>query len=203
MSSGEPLMECHSQRLRLRQRQDQRFSPGFTLVEAVLVAVILSIAGVVALPMLSSSLEEARLSAAASEVVAALEYGQLSAATTGRETRVTIGQAEERIGVRQFKTTADLFNGGDTLAAADVESGTYELMQYPPKKGTDYLIFLGDEDRFKGVDITTSDFNPPADNVIFDTLGTPSKGGTVTLALGGRQMVVTLDALTGKVTVTH
>jgi hypothetical protein len=77
------------------------------------------------------------------------------------------------------------------------------LMQYPPKKGTDYLIFLGDEDRFKGVDITTSDFNPPADNVIFDTLGTPSKGGTVTLALGGRQMVVTLNALTGKVTVTH
>ncbi|MBW1895793.1 MAG: GspH/FimT family pseudopilin [Deltaproteobacteria bacterium] len=163
---------------------------------------ILGITAVVALPMLSSSLDEARLSAAASEVVTALEFAQLTAATTGRETRVTIGDAQERIDVRQYKTTADLFTGGDLLAAGDVEGGTYAFMQYPLKKGTDYLILLGDEDRFQGVDITTSDFNPPGDNVVFDPLGTPSKGGSVTLALGGRQMVVTLDALTGKVTVT-
>jgi type II secretory pathway pseudopilin PulG len=194
-------MECHSQRLRSRQRQNQRFSPGFTVVEAVLVAVILGIAAVVALPMLSSSLDEARLSAAAREVVTALEYAQLSAATTGRETKVAIMKSEERIGVKQYKTTADLFNGGDTLAAAHVESGTYELMQYPLKKGTDYRIYLGDEHRFKGVDITASDFEP-GNAVTFDALGTPSTGGAVTLALGTRQMVVTLDALTGKVTVT-
>ena len=94
-----------------------------------------------------------------------------------------------------------MFTGGDTLAAADVESGTYELMQYPLKKGTDYRIYLGDEDRFKGVDITASDFEPGS-AVTFDALGTPSKGGTVTLTLGSRQMVVTLNELTGKVTVT-
>lgn len=195
-------MKWPSHKLLSRQCQNQRFSPGLTLVEAVIVTLILGIVAVAALPTLSSSLDETRLSAAASEVVTAMEYAQLTAATSGRETRVTIGQAQERIGVRQYQTTADLFNGGDVLVAGDVESGAYELMQYPPKKGTDYLIFLGDEDRFKGVDITTSDFNPPGDNVVFDTLGTPSKGGTVTLAYGGRQMVVTLNELTGKVTVT-
>ena len=196
-------MQWPSRKLLSRQCQNERFSPGLTLVEAVIVTLILGIVAVAALPTLSSSLDEARLSAAASEVVAALEYAQLTAATSGRKTRVAIGQSQERIGVRQYKTTADLFNGGDVLVAGDVESGTYELMQYPPKKGTDYLIFLGDEDRFKGVDITTSDFNPESDDtVVFDTLGTPSKGGTVTLALGSRQMVVTLNELTGKVTVT-
>ena len=194
-------MECHSQRLRLRKRQDHRFSPGFTVVEAVLVTVILGIAAVVALPMLSSSLEEARLSAAASEVVAALEYAQLSAATSGQRTRVVVSYTLDTIYVRQFKTSADLFNGGDALAAADVEGGTWEYMEYPLRKGGDYVIDLKTQDRCKGVDVYWSDFNILLP-VYFDTLGTPSKGGTVTLTLGGRQMVVTLDALTGKVTVT-
>ena len=75
-------------------------------------------------------------------------------------------------------------------------------MQHPLKKGTDYVIILPDESRFSGVDISTSDFNVEAP-VFFDTLGAPSKGGTVTLVLGDRQMVVTLDALTGKVTVSE
>ena len=196
-------MKWPSHKLLSRPCQNQRFSPGLTLVEAVIVTLILGIVAVIALPTLSSSLGEARLSAAVSEVVTALEYAQLTAATSGRKTRVAIGQSPNRIRVRQYKPTADLFNGGDVLVAGDVESGTYESMQYPPKKGTDYLILLGDEDRFKGVDITASDFNPEsADSVVFDTLGTPSKGGTVTLALGSRQMVVTLNELTGKVTVT-
>ncbi len=193
-------MKWPSHNLLSRQRENQRFSPGFTVVEAVLVAVILGIAAVVALPMLSSSLDEARLSAAASEVVTALEYAQVSAATSGQRTSVAVSSTEETINVRQFKTSADLFNGGDALAAADVEGGTWEHMEYPLKKGGDYSINLKTEDRCKGVDVYVSDFNFP---VYFDTLGTPTKGGTVTLALGGRQMVVTLDALTGKVTVTH
>ncbi len=59
-----------------------------------------------------------------------------------------------------------------------------------------------DVDRFKGVDITISDFdniNP----VFFDAQGAPSKGGSATLALGSSQIVVTMDALTGKVSVSE
>jgi hypothetical protein len=115
---------------------------------------------------------------------------------------VVIGAPQNRIAVRQYQTPADLFGGGDELAEADVENGTYELMQYPLNKGTDYEIELTDEGRFQGVDITTSHFNVGTP-VRFDALGTPSKGGTVTLACGDRQMVVTLDALTGKVTVSE
>jgi hypothetical protein len=151
-------------------------------------------------PLLDSAVGDSRLSGAAEEVVNALQYAQLTAMTSGRKTRVVIGPEAERIGIRQYKTPADLFSGGDVLAAGDVESGTYEFMQYPLNKGTDYLIIFTDEDRFRGVDISASDFDNN-DPVFFDSLGSPSKGGSATLTLGGRQMVVTLDALTGKVTV--
>ena len=197
-------MKTDQQQVYSRQNRSQRYSAGFTLIEVVIVALMLGIVAVAAYPTLSSSLDDARLSAAASEVVTAFEFGQLSAATTGRATRVAIGDGQERIAIRQYETNADLFTGGDQLAAGDVESGTYAFMQYPLKKGTDYLIFLEDEERFAGVDIKTSDFNAHTNDwVVFDSLGTPSKGGSVTLALGNRQMIVTLDALTGKVSVTE
>jgi prepilin-type N-terminal cleavage/methylation domain-containing protein len=174
--------------------------PGFSLVELAIVMVVLSIVAVAAVPMLGSALHEVRLSGAADEVVTALEYAQLSAMTSGRTTRVVIGATQEKIAVEQYETAADLFGGGGSLAEGVVEGGTYEFMQYPLKRGSDYEILLKSEDRFAGVDITASDFDN-ATPVTFDALGSPSHGGTATLSLGSRQMVVTLDALTGKVTV--
>jgi hypothetical protein len=117
-------------------------------------------------------------------------------------TRVVIGNSNERIEVRQYTINADLFNGGDELAEGDVENGTYEIMPYPPKKGLDYRFDFPDEGRFRGVDITISDFNN-SDPVFFDAMGAPSKGGSATLTLGNSQRIVTLDALTGKVTVSQ
>jgi Tfp pilus assembly protein FimT len=178
-----------------------RISEGFTFLEVLIVVVFLSIVIMLGWPSLNAALGDYRLSGAAQEVVTALEFAQLSA-TSGNQTRVVIGAPQDRIAVRQFNITADLFIGGDTLAEADVENGTFEFMGNPMNKGTDYEIDFSNERRFQGVDITASDFNQ-GNAVIFDTLGAPSKGGTVTLALGNRQMVVTLDALTGKVTVSE
>jgi prepilin-type N-terminal cleavage/methylation domain-containing protein len=178
------------------------FAKGFTMVEVMIVVLIISIAVLAGLPALNSTLDHARLSAAAEEIVNAFQYAQSVAMTSGRQTRVVIGHLSNRIGVRQFTLTGDLSAGGNELAAGDVESGTYELMDYPLKKGTKYPILFANEDRFRGVDITISDFSQ-TDPVDFDTLGSPSHGGTATLTLGGQQMVVTLDTLTGKVSVSN
>jgi hypothetical protein len=75
-------------------------------------------------------------------------------------------------------------------------------MHHPLKKGFDYEIFLSTEIRFSGVDITLSDFDT-GNPVTFDSMGAPSRGGTATLTLGGRQIIVTLDDLTGKVTTSN
>jgi hypothetical protein len=167
----------------------------------LIVLLVLGVVTMLGWPALHTSLEHHRLAGAASEIVNALEFAQ-SRALSGRDTRVVIGPPQDRIVVRQYKTSADLFGGGDELNEADVENETFELMGNPMNKGTDYEIRFSDESRFKGVDITASDFDT-AGPVRFNALGTPSKGGTVTLACGGRQMVVTLDALSGKVTVSE
>jgi type II secretion system protein H len=176
------------------------WTAGFTLVEIMLVLLIVGIVSMVGWPALNGAMGDARLSGAAQEVVNALEFAQLTAMTSGRKTRVVIGAPQDRIAVRQFNIIGDLFNGGDTLAAADVENGNYDFMGNPMNKGTDYEIKFPDESRFQGVDITASDCDV-GNAVIFDTLGGPSKGGTVSLAFGDQEMVVTLDALSGKVTV--
>jgi type II secretory pathway pseudopilin PulG len=181
---------------------NQRFSAGFTLFETLIVLLMLGILVMLSWPQLSSALIEARLSGAAEEIVNALEYAQLTAKTSGRNTRVVIGAPQDRIAVRHYKSSADLFNGGEVLPAGDIESGSYELILHPLKKGFDYEIFLNNEIRFSGVDITLSDFD--IDNPVhFDSLGAPSHGGSATLSLGARQIVVTLDQLTGKVTMSN
>ena len=179
---------------------EERERHGFSLVEVAIVLAIISIVSVAGVPMVGPLVSQAKLSGAADEVVTALEYAQLVAITSGRTTRVVIGAPQDRIAVRQYEITADLFGGGDQLAEGAVESGTYEFVQYPMKRGSNYEIFLNNEDRFAGVDITASDFNN-ATPVHFDAIGSPSHGGTVTLTLGSRQMVVTLNGFTGKVTV--
>lgn len=153
-------------------------------------------------PQLSSALVEARLSGGAEEIVNALEYAQLSAKTSGRNTKVVIEKSANKIRLRHYKSFADLFSGGDLLPASDIESGSYEMMPHPLNKGFDYLIVFNNENRFSGIDITQTDFDN--DNpVYFDSMGAPSHGGTATLILGARQIVVTLDDLTGKVTISN
>ena len=85
---------------------------------------------------------------------------------------------------------------------ADVEGGVFTTVGNPLNRGTDYNINLSNQALFGGVDVTAVDFGG-SNQVTYDTLGAPSAGGTVTLAFGTRQVVVTLDSLTGKVTVSE
>jgi len=178
----------------------RRLSKGFTMAEVLIVVLIMGIVTLAGLPLLTNSMDHYRLKGGAQEVVNALRYAQSSVISSGRQTRVIIAPNVDQIGVRQYTISANLTSGGNQLVAGNVESGTYELMEHPLKKGFDYQIQFPNEDRFKGVDITASDFDE-SNPVNFDTMGHPSHGGTITLALGSQQMVVTLDALTGKASV--
>ena len=173
---------------------------GFTFLEVIIILLILGIVAVLGLPMLSATLENSRLSGAANEILIALESAQFTASSSGRQTRVTIKAGNDSIVVEQFKISADLFNGGDELDENDVESGIFVPMVNLLNRGAYYSVSLRDEDRFRGVDITASDFDGIGNSVTFDVLGAPSKGGSVTLTLGDRQIVVALDSFTGKVT---
>ncbi len=172
---------------------------GFTLAEALIVIFILGIVATRAVPTLQSGQRESKIGGAAAEIMVALEYAQLQAMMTGEETRVTVDETADTVLVERFEIQGDLFSGVSQLPAADVETGTFVTMPHPSSRGKDYLIVLAGEDRFQGVDIADATFG--ADHfVTYGALGIPSVGGSITLALGDKQIVLTVDSGTGKVT---
>ena len=134
--------------------EDHSSRAAFTLLELLLVLMLLSIFAMLGVPALNSAMGDSRLAGAAQEVVNALEFAQLTAMTTGVKTRVSVSPTANTIYVRKYLTSADLYGGGNTLTAASVEAETWEYMQYPLKKGTDYVIAFNVLSRFKGVTIT-------------------------------------------------
>ena len=170
---------------------------GFTLFELLIVLLILSIFTMLGWPALNAFMGDYRLGAAAEEIVNALEFAQLTA-VAGQQTQVTINAATKKIDVKQFKPDANLLSGAGSYTAAEVEGGDFAYLGNPMNKGTDYTVTFPNDSRFSGVDIFASAFDSP---VTFDSTGTPSMGGTVTLTFGDRLKTVTLNALTGRVSV--
>ncbi len=196
--------------MRSTERRSQNFSltpiltlrvpAGFTLFEIQIVTLLLGILAMLGWPALNSALDDSRLSGASSNVVTSLEFAQLKAMNSGRETRVTIDTGAESLLVEQFTSSADFSQS--ELAEADIEGGVFTTVGNPLNRGTDYNLNLSNQALFGGVDVTAVDFGG-GNSVTYDTLGAPSSGGTVTLVFGTRQVVVTLDSLTGKVTVSE
>ena len=181
---------------------NQRFSSGFTFLELLIITLIFGIITMLSWPSLIAALEDARLNGAATETIMALEFAHSKAVNSGRTIRVTFDVASDTFLVEQFTYTGDLLGGADTLTEADVETGNFRTMYHPLRPGDDYRIDLANQALFGGVDISAVDFGGNND-VTFDALGVPSNGGTVTLGFGKRQVVVSLDSLTGKVTVNN
>ncbi|MBC8433240.1 MAG: prepilin-type N-terminal cleavage/methylation domain-containing protein [Desulfobacterales bacterium] len=172
---------------------------GFTLVEALVIIFILGIVTALAIPTLQSGLAESKLAGASGEITVALEYAQLVAMTSGSQTRVTIDAANDTILVERFTISGDITGGAAEIAENDIESGAFATVAHPASRGKDYNIIFADEDRFDGVDIASATFGG-GQTVTFDAMGVPSNGGTVTLSFGSNQVILTVDALSGKVT---
>ena len=180
----------------------QKYSAsGFTLLEALIVLLLLGIVTMVSLPALNGALEDSHLSGAASQVVNALEFAQLTAVCSGSKTRVTINSNTDTILVEQFMPAVGLLGNETQLNESDVEGGIFVVMGNPLNRGTDYNISFAGANQFGSADITSVAFG--AGNwVVFDTQGAPSGGGAVSLTVDGRQVVVNLDSLSGKVSLT-
>jgi len=183
-------------------RTDKRSPTGFTLMEVLIVILILSITVLILLPTINQALERSRLSGAVDEVMTALGFAQMTAMTSGGQTRVTIDAGADTILIEQFKPDEDLQGSETELSESDVENGSYVTMEYPLNPGTDYYIIFANEDRFNNVDIDSALFGA-LNYVVFNTLGTPSQGGTISITSGAGRVLLTLDGLSGKVTMSE
>lgn len=180
-------------------KNNQQPHAGFTLFEILIVVLLLGVIATQAFPMLKSGLENSRLSGAASEIAAALEYAQLIAMTTGQPSRVTIDDEMETILVEQFKINGDIFTGLSEIPEGNIDAGAFTSVSHPVKRGKIYYIVFASEERFSNIDITSASFGS-SNYVRFNDSGVPSSGGTVTLTYGDKQAVIAIAPLTGKIT---
>lgn len=172
---------------------------GFTLIELTLVVLVLGIVATMAVPLMSTVLTEARLNAAASEIVTAIEYAQLTALGTRSPCRVTIDAVAGTLLVERVEHDSSLLGAQAQLPEATVEAQSMVRVPHPMLPFEDYEVDFTDPNRFSGVELVSATFGG-ANFIEFQPLGMPSSGGTVTMTAGDFQVVLTVDALSGRVT---
>lgn len=161
---------------------------GFTLIEVIVVVVILSIIALMAVPMFSSA-ADIQLKAAANMIAADIEYAKSMAIS------------------RQQSFSIDFNSTDESYSVCD--SGGF-VIPHPIDPG-DLTITFPSDSRLNQVVIVSADFDPDSEETItFDYLGSPYSGsttatplvsGVVTLEAGDLTMTVSVEPITGYVTI--
>ncbi|MHC4426789.1 MAG: GspH/FimT family protein [Planctomycetota bacterium] len=173
-----PTRLCHSH-IEVGAGYDSRgVSSGFTMIEIVIVIVIIAIAALAAVPMMSSA-AGVQLRSAANMITADLEYAKSMAISRGQDFCVV------------FDENTDSYR---------IEDHDNNVIPHPVKKGFSYVIDFRNDTRLNKVDITNADFNTTT-RVLFDCLGSPDNGGTVSLQARGTTMTVAVEPVTGFISI--
>ncbi len=149
----------------------------FTIVEIIIVVVIISIAALVAVPMMSNA-GSVQLRAAANMVLADLEYAKSMAISHGQNYSV------------EFDINTESYQ---------VKDQDDNLVQHPVTRKP-YVVSFKNDSRLNQVDIDSVNFNATP-IVTFNCLGSPDNGGTVVLQASGNSSTVRVEPVTGFVTI--
>jgi len=152
-------------------------SGGFTMVEIIIVVVIIAIAALAAVPMMSSA-ASIQIRSAANMIAADLEYAKSMAISRGQNFSVEFDENTE---------------------SYSIEDQDSVVIQHPVKKGFPYEINFQNDSRLSKVDITTVSFTDS--KVQFDCLGSPDNGGTVILQADGTTKTITVEPVTGFISI--
>jgi len=174
----------------MRKKQIFKHEDGFTLVEIIVVLAILVIAAVLAMPMLGSA-ADMQLRSAANIIAADIEYAKSLAITRQENFSVVFDAASESYEVVRY------------------EMGAPVAIDNPRRPGHPLEVVFPADKRVSRVDITTADFDPDSSQTItFDYLGSPYSGtispltsGQITLQSGTLIMTVSVEPVTGYVTI--
>jgi Tfp pilus assembly protein FimT len=155
------------------------------MIELLIVVVIIAIAAMTAIPMMSSA-GSVQIRSAANMIAADLEYAKSMAIARGQGFSVVFDKNTDSYSVRD--------QAGNVIA-------------HPVKKGFNYVIGFRDKGLDK-VDITDVDFDGTS-KVKFDYLGSPYNGnnnplnkGIIKLQAGGTTMTITVEPVTGFISIT-
>ncbi len=162
---------------------------GFSLIELLIVIVILGIAAAIAVPMISSA-ASMQIRAAGSMVAADLEYAKSMAISRGQMYSVVFDAGNETYEIRDPNNS---------------------VIGHPIKKGFTYVVDFANDGRLDRVDVVSANFDGET-TIGFDYLGSPySVGGSssalnsgvISLQAGGISKTVTIEAVTGFISVSN
>jgi len=153
-------------------------SGGFTMVEIIIVVVIIAIAALAAVPMMSSA-ASLQIRSAANMIAADLEYAKSMAISRGQNYSVVFDKNTESYSI--------------------YKEGEVDPIFHPVKKGFRYVINFSNDSRLSKVDITNVSFTNS--KVTFECLGSPLEGGTVTLQADGTTKTITVEPVTGFISI--
>jgi len=156
---------------------------GTTLIEIVIVLVILSIAAMLAIPMISSA-EGVQVRSAANLLASDLEYTKNMSISSGQNYSL-------------------VFIDGQSYKVCDQAGSTVSH----PVSGKSYVVDYSADGRLEKVSISSVDIQPnSSQQVTFDYLGSPYSGsgtsnplnsGQITLSAGETSITVFVEAVTG------
>ncbi len=169
----------------MNKKTDKYRSSGFTLVEIIVVVVIISIAAVIAVPMLSSA-ADMQIRSAANIIAADMEYAKSMA-------------------ISRQKSYSVIFDVNNE--SYEIQDSDGNVISHPVNASGNFIVSFASDSRLDRVDISAVDFNSDL-TVIFDYLGSPFdvsnqplNSGQVTLEADGITVNVNVEPVTGYVTV--
>jgi len=161
--------------------------PAYTIVEILIVLLVLAIAAAIVIPNIGSA-NDSQAIAAGAILQSDLEVARSMAMATQAPYSLVFSADRQ-----SYKVVANY--GGGAYAAA-------VAINHPVNKGKPYEIRLSGLNGMSHVSVTSADFGGQP-YVTFLSLGQPAAGGSIVLHVGQITTTVSVEAMTGIVTVTR
>jgi type II secretion system protein H len=159
----------------------------FTLIELLIVVMILGIIAAVAVPMFSST-DDSQCQAAARTLVSDLELAQSTA--LARQAPVALVFSPDLQSYKVVLTASQDLSNYASLTAMD----------HPLVAGQDYEVSLAEDLQLTSLQVDSASFGGSR-YVIYNTFASPTFGGSVVLTAGNATLTVSVESITGQVSV--
>lgn len=168
-------------------RTTSRNVKAYTLIEVLVTVTIMGLAAAIIVPNMMRG-GTLGVQAGARMIIADLLFTQNEAMAQQSTRRVVFAPTSNSYRVEKYDSSVNAW-----------------VLEFNPSQGVgndrqNYEVSFDEDNRFRGIEIVSADFNG-SETVEFDDLGNPSAGGTIELQFEQQRYEINVAPFTGRVTV--